>query len=254
KQERGYTKNLQELLQVIPLALVRSASLAKKLEALGCPPEKIRLNRTGIPTEEFPIVTRDFPKDGKWKIVQTCRLIEKKGLPAALCAFARFQNKYPEARFFIAGEGPLEQSLRDISEGLKIKSSVEFLGFQDQQALRSLYEGAHIFLHPSQVTAAEDQEGVPNAMLEAMATGLPVVATKHGGIPEAVKDGVEGILKNEGDDAGLAQAMVQLATNEELWRKMGATAAESVRENFSTQGQITNLEACYRELQSLAQR
>ncbi|MEO6054454.1 MAG: colanic acid biosynthesis glycosyltransferase WcaL, partial [Chthoniobacterales bacterium] len=93
ENERGYTKKLRELLQVIPLVLARSQSLVKKLEALGCPPEKIRINRTGIPLDEFPVAERNFPKDGKWRIVQACRLIEKKGLPTALCAFARFHAK-----------------------------------------------------------------------------------------------------------------------------------------------------------------
>ncbi|MEO6055013.1 MAG: glycosyltransferase family 4 protein, partial [Chthoniobacterales bacterium] len=169
----------------------------------------------------------------------------------ALCAFARFHAKYPEARFLIAGEGPLEKALRDISMGLGISDAVEFVGFQDQQALNALYKSAHIFLHPSQTTAQDDQEGVPNSMLEAMATGLPAVATRHGGIPEAIQDGVEGFLKAEGDDAGLADSLEAMATSEELWRKTGRNAAESIRKNFSTESQMVNLESCYRELQQM---
>ncbi|MFV1995168.1 MAG: glycosyltransferase, partial [Verrucomicrobiales bacterium] len=244
----GYLKRLRELLQVLPLVLARSESLKGRLLAMGCPGEKIRINRTGIPMESFPRHAREFPgAGGAWRIVQACRLIEKKGLDGSLKAFAGFLKRYPGARFSIAGEGPLEESLRRQAGELGIGESVDFAGFLSEAALRDLYNEAHIFLHPSRLTADQNQEGVPNSMLEAMATGLPVVATRHGGIPEAVAADRAGLLVPERDVEGIETSLLRLAEQEGLWRSMGEAAADDVREQFEAGAQIAKLERYYRE-------
>jgi colanic acid/amylovoran biosynthesis glycosyltransferase len=105
-----------------------------------------------------------------------------------------------------------------------------------------------LFLHPSQTTKAGDQEGVPNAMLEAMASGLPVVATLHGGIPEAVDSGHAGVLVPERDSAALANALFDIADNPAAYHAFSQNAAESVREKFEQSRSIARLEGFYREL------
>ncbi|WP_256199135.1 glycosyltransferase [Verrucomicrobium spinosum] len=97
------------------------------------------------------------------------------------------------------------------------------------------------------MTADQNQEGVPNAMLEAMATGLPVVATLHGGIPEAVRNGVTGLLVPERDRAGLERSLHDLTDSPATWERMGAAAALDVRENFESSEQIAKLEQAYDE-------
>jgi colanic acid/amylovoran biosynthesis glycosyltransferase len=84
-------------------------------------------------------------------------------------------------------------------------------------------------------------------MLEAMASGLPVVATRHGGIPEAVREGVDGILVPERDEKALYEALLQLASQPDLWRQLGKQANQSVAQNFEQQQQVKNLEAVYAE-------
>ena len=93
-----------------------------------------------------------------------------------------------------------------------------------------------------------DQEGVPNSMLEAMATGLPVVATVHGGIPEAATSGEDGLLVPERDMAGVANALLTIAGHPALYEKLSRTAATSVREKFEQSRSIAKLEGFYREL------
>jgi colanic acid/amylovoran biosynthesis glycosyltransferase len=246
-KEKGYDQKLRELLQLAPLVLVRSQSLANRLHDLGCASDKIRLNRTGIPLQNFPWVERPFPKDGQWQLVQACRLVEKKGLLTTLSAFRRFVSDYPNSRLVIAGEGPLRDALARKIDELSLGTQVSLAGFLSQEELRKIYTESHIFVHPSELAADSNQEGIPNSMLEAMASGLPVVATRHGGIPEAVQEGTDGILVPERDESALYQALLKLAAQPELWRQMGKQASRSVAENFEQGQQIGRLEAVYAE-------
>ena len=243
----GYLDTLRELLQEVPLVMARSESLKERLIDLGCPPEKIRLNRTGIPMDKFPRAERSRPENGAWHFVQACRLIEKKGLDVALRAFADFCNRGNDARFTIAGEGPLQERIEQLAEELGVGDRVTFAGFLSEADLAELYCSAHVFVHPSQLTEDQNQEGVPNSMLEAMATGLPVLATLHGGIPEAVDNEKAGILVPERDWEGLAAAFHRLTSESDLWERMSDTAAADVRERFGREEQTKKLEDVYFE-------
>jgi colanic acid/amylovoran biosynthesis glycosyltransferase len=246
-KEKGYEERLRELLQLVPLVLVRSQSIADRLAELGCHPDKIRMNRTGIPLGGFPSVEHSFPTDGRWSLVQACRLVPKKGLFTTLEAFSLFRRTYPSAHLTIAGDGPLHEPIAKRVQQLQIDGSVTLAGFLDQARLRSLFQQAHLFVHPSYATEDGNQEGVPNSMLEAMATGLPVVATRHGGIPEAVEDGKQGYLVAEKDAAGLAAALLKLTSNRELWLQLGQAASAKVSERFEHGQQVGRLQAAYRE-------
>ncbi len=244
----GYTDRLRTLLLTVPLVLARSHSLKDRLIGLGCPPDKIRLNRTGIPMDAFPVAPdRSFPADGKWRFIQACRLIEKKGLFLSLEAFARFLQTFPGSHFTIAGEGPLLPDLQKRCQELSIADQVTFTGFLDTSSLCRLYHQSHGFLHPSQTPPDQNQEGVPNSMLEAMATGLPVLATLHGGIPEAVTDHQTGLLVEERDGDRFLDNLLRLAREPGLWQSLSQNAAASVRQNFEHRAQIANLEAIYDE-------
>ena len=237
----------RRMLERATLLLVRSESLAERLVALGAPREKIRLHRTGIPLDEIPFTQRTAPADGAWRCVQACRLIAKKGLVTSLRAFTEFAREFPRATFTIAGDGPLMQELRALADSLGIAERVSFSGFLPQENLRALYTTAHLFLQPSELGADGNQEGVPNAMLEAMASGLPVAATNHGGIPEAVEHGVSGLLTPERDAAALAQSLRRLALDPAGYSAMSAAAAARVSSGFALAHQARALEAIYRE-------
>jgi len=236
-----------EVFQRARLILVRSQSLAEQLLRVGCPPEKIRLHRTGIPLDRFEFVPRAFPSSGAWRFFQACRLIPKKGLHTTLRAFALFAECYPKAELVIAGEGPMLEELKTFAAELGVRDRVTFPGFLSQEALRREYYAAHAFVHPSELGMDGNQEGVPNSMLEAMSTGLPVLATHHGGIPEAVDTGVSGFLVSERDHEALGRAMLDLAADPVRYATMGQAASEAVAERFEQKRQIAVLEDCYRE-------
>ena len=238
----------QTMLDAVDLVLVRSESLAERLIALDCRKNKIRIHRTGIPLDKLTFRQRQSPKDGRWRVLQACRLIEKKGLPVTLRAFARFTEDYPEARLTIAGEGPLLPELKEIASQLRLTDHVDFPGFLSQEELRAAYCDSHLFAHPSELGKDGNQEGIPNSMLEAMATGLPVLATKHGGIPEAVRDGVSGVLVDERDHKALAEAMLSLASHEGNYKKMSEAAHQAAAEKFDLGTQVKVLESYYEEV------
>lgn len=237
----------RRMLERATLLLARSDSLAQRIVAIGADPKKIRLHRTGIPLAEIPFHQHQAPADGTWRCVQACRLIPKKGLATTLRAFAEFALEFPKATLAIAGEGPQLAELQALASTLGIANRIEFPGFLPQGKLRELYAGAHFFLHPSETTPDGDQEGVPNSMLEAMASGLPPIATTHGGIPEAVEPHVSGWLVPERDHAALAQALLTLARDPARYAQMSTAAARRVTATFDIARQAAVLEDYYRE-------
>src|SRR5205807_6350861 len=176
--------------------------------------------------------TREWPAGGAWKFVQACRLIEKKGLRVSLRAFAKFAALHPGSTFTIAGEGPLRNELGQLAAELGVADKVFFPGFISQTQLRELFYQSHIFLHPSEVGGDGNQEGVPNSMLEAMASGLPVFATEHGGIPEAIENGRSGILVKERDEEALSAALSQWTADLEGLSTIAQNGADAVRKHF----------------------
>jgi glycosyltransferase involved in cell wall biosynthesis len=201
---------------------------------------------------EFPVRRREAPSDGAWRFLQACRLIPKKGLTTCLRAFALFYPANPNARLFIAGKGPLQPALETLASDLGISRALHFTGFLSQSELLDLYHSCHVFLHPSETPADENQEGIPNSILEAMATGMPVLATRHGGIPEAVESGRCGALVAERDHETLATEMKKITSNRHSFAEMGILASESVAANFEQRMQIAVLESQYREAAEIA--
>ena len=244
----AYRSATLQMLDAVKLVLVRSESLRRGVIHLGCDEKKIEVQRTGIPLDEFPFRERSFPprgRGGEWRFVQAGRLIEKKGLPVSLRAFASFLHRYPNATLTIAGEGPLLGDLQKLARELKIDNRVSFTGFISQAELRDIFFASHIFLHPSETGPDGNQEGIPNSMLEAMATGLPVFATRHGGIPEAIENGVTGVLVPEHNHEELARGLVDAVQDSAFLSRIARAGADAVGQKFDQRVQVQRLEDIY---------
>ncbi len=243
----GYREALVSAFHEAKLVMARSVSLLERLLELGCPSDKLRLNRTPIPLGNITYKKRVAPQDGQWRMVQACRLIAKKGIFTILEAIALLIDRWPGLKYSLAGIGPDKEEIERAIARHDLQNHVQMLGWLSQEELQEIYGDSHIFLHPSELTSENDQEGVPNSMLEAMAAGLPVVATYHGGIPEAVTNGADGLLVPERSPEELAKALDEMMSNNEKFEEFSVKAAESVRERFGFEGQIRNLEDIYRE-------
>jgi colanic acid/amylovoran biosynthesis glycosyltransferase len=253
-QKPAYRDATREMFEAVKLVLVRSESLRRGVVDLGCDEKKIEIVRAGIPLEQFPFRERAYPENGAWRFLQAGRLIEKKGLATSLRAFAQFSAAYPTSTFTVAGEGPLLAQLQELSRELKIDDRVEFTGFVSQPQLREFLYRSHIFLHPSETGPDGNQEGVPNSMLEAMTSGLPVFATRHGGIPEAIEHGVSGVLVAERDHDALARALLDAVQHRHVLGRLAHNGAKSVAQKFEQRAQIRRLEEIYLRLLSSAER
>ncbi len=243
----AYREKLEKVFQQAQLVLARSKSLLVRLKELGCPSEKLRLNRTPVPMEHLQAFVRQPPADDQWRMVQACRLIAKKGILTTLQALAIVKETHPRFKYILCGEGPLQEKILLKAAKLGLQDHVELRGWLSQEDLLKEYQEAHLFLHPSETTPEADQEGIPNSMLEAMATGLPIVATQHGGIPEAVTHLYDGLLAPERNPQELAACLLRLMDNPEELRRISRNAASSVRANFAASVQVGVLESSYLE-------
>jgi colanic acid/amylovoran biosynthesis glycosyltransferase len=239
---------LKELFLKSQLLLARSKSLADSLIEIGCPPEKIEIQRTGIPLGEYPFAARRMPEKGQWKLLQACRLVAKKGLESTVAAFAQFRSRWPNSELTIAGDGPMRAPLKRLVDATGLNQSIRFPGFLLPEQLRKLYYESHFFLHPSETALDGNREGIPNSLLEAMATGLPSVATYHGGIPEAIENEKSGMLVPESDGQAIATILFRLTDEPELAQSLGAQGSMVVRARFDLETQIRRLEEIYLRL------
>jgi colanic acid/amylovoran biosynthesis glycosyltransferase len=244
-EKPAYRHATKQMLDAVTRVFVRSDSLRRAVIELGCDENKIDVVRTGIPLEEFPFREREFPTNGEWRFLQASRLVQKKGVATTLHAFTHFLGHYPRAILTIAGEGPMREELQELTRKLKIDNRVALPGFLPPEKLREIYYASHIFLHPSETGSDGNQEGIPNSMLEAMASGLPVFATDHGGIPEAIENGVSGILVPEGDHAALARELLAATKDNDLLSRLARAGAEVVATRFDRLRQIQRLGEIY---------
>jgi len=188
--------------------LPNSAYLASRLRDLGAPPEKVRVHRLGIETERFEFHDRsDRPADGAWTALAVGRLVEKKGFEDLVRAVAVGGERLANLVVEIVGDGPLRSRVESLADSLGVRERVRLLGWLDREGVAAAMRRADLFVAPSVVAADGDMEGLPLVIVEAMATGLPVVGTEHSGIPEAVRDGENGRIVPEHAPERLAEAI-----------------------------------------------
>ncbi len=204
---------------------------AKKLQELGCPKDRIHVHHSGIDPTKFSFLERRV--DGKEiKFFTVARLVEKKGLEYSIRAVAKIADQYPQIQYTIAGDGPLQKQLEKLIGELGMRDRVHLAGPLSSDHISALMKKAHIYILASVTAQDGDQEGMPVSLMEAMATGLPVISTRHSGISELVQDGISGFLVPEKDVDALAEKCEYLISHPQRRMEMGRSGRKFVEENF----------------------
>lgn len=247
KRRSKYYRKLRRLFKVGDKFTVPSRQMKRQLRRYGCPKHKIKIMYSGINVKKFRYIKRHATTE-KVTIVSVGRLHKKKGFRYLIRAFKKVHAKAPSSRLIIVGNGVERKNLKRLISKLKLKKSVRLKGFVPHKRLVRLLKKADIFCLPSVTTKDGNHEGIPNAIKEAMATGLPIVATRHGGIPELVKNGREGFLVPEKNVRRLAKKLKHLVKNPSSRLKMGRRGRKKVAKRFNSRKQVRRLESIYRHL------
>lgn len=225
------------------LFLAVSEALRKQAVKLGFPAERTRTHYNGVDLDRFQPGKR--PRE-PGTILHVGRLVEKKGTADLIAALAGMAG----VRLVVIGDGPLRAQLQHQAGELGVKA--QFLGAQNVGEVAEWMRRATLLVMPSVTARDGDAEGLPNVVVEGAASGIPVVATRHSGIPEAVEDGVTGYLVREGDRRALAARIGVVLESADLRREMGFAARALAVERFDQVGQAERLEAIYDEVAGLS--
>jgi colanic acid/amylovoran biosynthesis glycosyltransferase len=234
---KRYSKEYRQLFCHSELLLPISELWRDRLIALGCSPQKVVVHRMGVDLAHFTFKLKAHGELAEYankddskpalKVFTVARFTEKKGLMYAIESLLHLPNDI-KITYQIAGFGELEDDLRALVKKLQLSERVTFLGPLNANEVKLHMLSADVFLQPSVVAKNGDMEGVPVAIMEAMAVGTPVIATNHSGIPELITDKQEGLLVPEKSPIAIAEALLVLFNSEELRQSMALLARKRI--------------------------
>jgi colanic acid/amylovoran biosynthesis glycosyltransferase len=246
----GFDASRQDILERLALryhmmcrcaaaVVVVSREMRGQLLRLGCPGDKVIYNPCGVDCDQFGGAE---PANSDVRFLAVGRMVEKKAPYLTLMAFARVLSDVPDATLTMIGdEGGLLGVCRDLAVALRIDHAVRFLGEQTHDVVRQEMRQARAFVQHSIRASDGDSEGTPVAILEAGASGLPVIATRHAGIPDVVLDGETGLLVDERDVSGMADCMLRLARDARVAAQLGQQATRRIRARYTMQQSLARL-------------
>ncbi len=243
-----YSKAYQKLFHYGSKFLVEGPVLAEKLIGIGCPSDKIAIQRIAIDLDNYRFKSRSWDQNRSIKLLFVGRLVEKKGLLFALQAVAALVKKYPIS-FKIIGDGPLANELKEKCKALNIEDNIYWYGFQTHKTVIEELGKCDIFIHPS-ITASDgnSEGGAPTILIEAQACGVPIISSTHADIPYVTVPGKSILLSPEGDVQGLAKNLSTLIENPKMWESMGKVGRSHVQEFHNIKKEVLNLEKLYMNL------
>ena len=237
-----YRRNLRSVFDRAALILAVSEVIRGKAIARGADPARVRVHYTGVP------IPRDQPVvEPAWDVTFIGRFVDKKGADDLVAALGVLRPTRPRALFI--GDGPLRAQTEAHARDLGVDAT--FAGSLPPAEVALRLAASRVLAAPSRTAADGDSEGLPTTVLEAGALGVPVVATRHSGIPEAVLDGETGLLGDERDVAALARNLHRLLTDDSLRQHLGRAARAHIAENFDLATQSGRLEDIYDEVAAL---
>ena len=237
-RDTAWVERYQALFQFGGHAVCISHEGRRRLLAIGCSDDKATAIHLGVDLDRFAFQARQprRPID-TMRLLVVARLAEKKGLPVVLRAVRRVIDRGLHVSLRIVGEGEERASLLALRAALGLERAVTFVGPLDGDGVRRELASCDALALTSLTAADGDQEGIPVVLMEAMASGVPVIASRHSGIPELVAHNRTGLLVPEGDDLATADAIARLTANGPLGRRLAVGARAHIEEEFNLQRQ-----------------
>jgi len=174
--------------------------------------------------------------------------VEVKGFEFLIRSMARVYEKYPQTRLTIIGEGPLRAELEALTRNLAVDEAVEFVGAASRQVVRDHFSRAHLFAMSCIRANDGSEEGQGLVFIEAQACGLPVLATRSGGIPEVIRDGESGFLVPERDVDMMSERLGWLVSHPDAWPGIGRAGRRFVETAFDLSRLNAELAAVYEDV------
>lgn len=240
---QAYKHEYSDIFKSAAALIVVSKAMRDKLISIGAPINKVFLNPYGVDVQRDDLAS---PESSKPIFLAVGRFVEKKAPHITIQAFEKTAKSIPNSRLVMVGDGPLLKACQELAKKLNIQNQVQFAGVQTRRSVAKLLRLSRAFLQHSVTAANGDTEGLPLAILEAGAAGLPVISTRHAGIPDAVIEGENGLLVDEGDVQKMSEAIFQLAINPNLAGWMGKNYHRRVVEHFSRETSIQGLRTILR--------
>ena len=215
-----------------------SRHMTEQLVRLGAPRNKVVYNPYGVEVDKFKQLSG--PKLAK-QVIAVGRFVEKKAPYLTILAFKKALERVPGANLVMIGHGTLHDVCHQIIRSLRIEHAVELKGIMPHEEIGRLMRQSAVFVQHSLVPESGDTEGTPVAVLEASASALPVVSTRHAGINDAVVHGKTGFLVAEGDIDGMSHYICQLLTDPKRAQEIGKHGQEHIAANFNLAGSVERL-------------
>lgn len=216
-----FCSDYPQLFSVAKFIIVKSEQMKSVLISLGAAEEKVVHIISGVHTIDFHDIQ---PKYDSKTVLAFGRFVEKKAPHLTILAFNKVLQKVPDAKLIIAGDGPLLGVTKQIAKSLGIESHISFPGILNHEELKEAMRNSCCFVQHSIKAANGDSEGTPNSLIEAGSAGLPIIATKHGGILDVVSHDEDGFLVEEGDIEKMADYVSELLLNPHKASHMGKMA------------------------------
>ena len=233
-----YSRAYQSVFDYASAVIAVSKHMREQLIMLGAPAEKTFYNSYGVDVEKFklaPVLASPI------QAISVGRFVEKKAPYLTILAFKKVLDRLPDAKLVMVGTGPLHDICRKLLKALHIDHAVELKGVLDHTTVAGLMQESRVFVQHSLMPASGDSEGTPNTLLEAGASGLPVVSTRHAGIPDVVIHGTTGFLVDEEDIDAMSDYICQLLMDPLVASEMGRKARKHISENFNLDISIRKL-------------
>jgi Glycosyltransferase len=233
----NYRIPYQRMFDYATNVVVVSKLMYNRLSDMGCPTSKLEYTPCAPDDIFFDIQ----PNYEEVSFLSVGRFVDKKAPYYTILAFRKVVEKYPNARLYMAGNGILLNTCINLCSYLKLDNHITFLNALSHKKLMQYYSKVRAFVQHSITAKNGDMEGTPVAVLEASAAALPVISTKHAGIPDVIIDGETGFLVEEHDIDGMAENMIKIIEDADLAKKMGEAGRRNVRENFCIDKHIGKL-------------